>query len=44
MKIADFLITLDKDLLELRDENKEFLIKEHKFRILGLEKFLENKT
>ena len=40
---ADFLITLDKDLLELRDENKEFQIKEHKFQILRPEEFLGNK-
>lgn len=37
---ADYLLTLDKDLLDLRDENKEFQIKEHKFRILRPEEFL----
>jgi len=37
---ADYLITLDKDLLDLRNENKEFQIKEHKFKILRPEKFL----
>ncbi len=37
---ADYLITLDKDLLDLRNENKEFQIKEHKFKILRPEEFL----
>ncbi len=37
---ADCLITLDKDLLDLRNENKEFQIKEHKFKILRPEEFL----
>ena len=37
---ADYLITLDEDLLDLRNENKEFQIKEHKFKILRPEEFL----
>jgi len=37
---ADCLITLDKDLLDLRNENKEFQIKEHRFKILRPEEFL----
>jgi len=38
---ADYLITLDEDLLDLGDENKEFQIKEHKFKILRPEEFLK---
>ena len=38
---AEYLITLDRDLLDLRDENKEFKIKEHRFKILRPEEFLE---
>ncbi|MDK2876594.1 MAG: uncharacterized protein PWQ22_1004 [Archaeoglobaceae archaeon] len=38
---ANFLITLDKDLLDLRDENMEYQIKEHRFKILKPEEFLE---
>jgi len=38
---ADCLITFDKDLLELRNENKELEIKEHKFKILKPIEFLK---
>ena len=38
---ANFLITLDNDLLDLRDENWEYQIKEHKFKILKPEEFLK---
>ena len=38
---AKFLISLDKDLLDLRDESKDFRIKEHRFKILRPEEFLE---
>ena len=38
---AHFLITLDKDLLDLRNENSEFQIKDHRFKILKPEEFLK---
>ncbi|MBE8540471.1 putative toxin-antitoxin system toxin component, PIN family [Geoglobus acetivorans] len=38
---ANFLISLDKDLLDLRNESKDFQIKEHRFKILRPEEFLE---
>ncbi len=38
---ADCLITLDKDLLDLRNEHKEFQVKNHKFKILRPKEFLE---
>ncbi len=38
---VDFLITLDRDLLDLRDRNLEFQIKEHRLKILRPEEFLE---
>jgi hypothetical protein len=39
---ADCLITLDRDLLDLRNKNKEFQIKEYKFKILRPEEFLKS--
>lgn len=38
---ANYLITLDKDLLDLRNEHKEFQVKNHKFKILRPEEFLD---
>jgi len=37
---AEYL--MDKDLLDLRDKNKEFRIKEYRFKILRLEEFLRS--
>jgi len=39
---ADCLITMDRDLLDLRNKNKEFQIKEYKFKILRPEEFLKS--
>ncbi len=36
---AEYLLTLDRDLLDLRDSNREFKIKEHTFKILKSEEF-----
>ena len=38
---VDYPITLDKDLLDLRDDRREFKIREHCFKILRPEEFLE---
>ena len=38
---SDCLLTLDKDLLDLRDKNKEFEIKGREFKILKPEEFLK---
>ncbi len=38
---AEYLITLDKDLLDLRDKNKELEVKEHRLKILRPKEFLE---
>ena len=35
------IITLDKDLLDLRNEDSEFQIKDHRFKILKPEEFLK---
>jgi len=38
---ADCIVTLDRDLLEMRDKNKETQILEHKIKILRPEEFLQ---
>ncbi|USS41018.1 putative toxin-antitoxin system toxin component, PIN family [Thermococcus aggregans] len=38
---ADCIVTLDKDLLDMRDENKEVKILEYKIKILRPEEFLQ---
>jgi|Deesub1362A_J573_1020465.scaffolds.fasta_scaffold01892_14 hypothetical protein len=38
---AEYLLTLDKDLLDLRDSNRKFQIKEHEFKILKPEEFFD---
>ena len=37
---ADYLVTLDKDLLDLRDEKREVKLFEHKVRVLQPDEFL----
>ncbi len=39
---AKYLITLDKDLLDLRDKNKEVKLKEYYIKVLKPEEFLES--
>ncbi len=38
---AGYLLTLDKDLLDLRDSNRKLQIKEHEFKILKPEEFFD---
>ncbi|ASJ17461.1 hypothetical protein A3L04_10460 [Thermococcus chitonophagus] len=40
---AEYIVTLDNDLLDLRDENKEVQIYGHRIKILRPEEFLETK-
>ena len=38
---ADYIVTLDKDLLDLRDKNKQAKINKHTVKILTPKEFLQ---